>query len=133
MAAVVSTNVKVINEKKNRVIYYTGDVTDTQLSTYALYTSSAFVGVDTLTSSIISLKGHVDGVPGTGMIKVLWDATTDVTAWSLPVGQFFEFDFRSIGGLKNQGGSGKTGNIWLTSVGLPTSGTISLVMEVTNS
>ena len=49
-------------------------------------------------------------------VKLLWDATSDVTAAILSTGQGV-MDFTEFGGLKNNGGAGVTGNIQFTTVG----------------
>ena len=49
-------------------------------------------------------------------VKLLWDASTDVLALHLPQDYADTLDF-SDGGLKNNSGSGKTGDIMLTTVG----------------
>ena len=50
-------------------------------------------------------------------VSILWDASTDVLAVKLPQNQSGTFDFRKIGGLKNNSGTGKTGDVLLTTVG----------------
>ena len=49
-------------------------------------------------------------------VKLLWDATTDVLCLHLPADYADTLDFGD-GGLKNNSGSGKTGDIMLTTVG----------------
>lgn len=50
-------------------------------------------------------------------VQVLWDATTPVLAWVVPSDGSGEIDFRSFGGIQNDAGAGKTGNIKFTTVG----------------
>jgi hypothetical protein len=50
-------------------------------------------------------------------VDILWDATTDVVALTLGQDQFFEYQFDDIGGLWNNAGAGKTGDIMFTTVG----------------
>lgn len=47
-------------------------------------------------------------------LTILWDASTDVTAMVLPAGQD-KFDYSPIGGIPNNAGAGKTGDILFTS------------------
>ena len=49
-------------------------------------------------------------------VKLLWDASTDVLCLHLPADYADTLDFGD-GGLKNNSGSGKTGDIMLTTVG----------------
>jgi hypothetical protein len=52
----------------------------------------------------------------TGMVAtLLWDADTDVRILDLAGDSYH--DFRSFGGLKNNGGAGVTGDILLTTTG----------------
>lgn len=50
-------------------------------------------------------------------VDILWDATTDVLAMTLSQDQFFEYQFDDIGGLWNDAGAGKTGDILFSTVG----------------
>lgn len=44
-------------------------------------------------------------------VQIWWDATTDVFAWGLPANTNYLMDFSSIGGIPNDAGAGKTGNV----------------------
>lgn len=48
---------------------------------------------------------------------LLWDATTDVVMVSVGPDQIADLDFKEIGGLHNNAGSGVTGDIMLTTFG----------------
>jgi hypothetical protein len=48
---------------------------------------------------------------------LLWDATTDVVALSVGPDQVADLDFKEIGGLHNNAGTGVTGDIMLTTFG----------------
>ena len=63
-------------------------------------------------------------------VKLLWDATTDVEAIHLK-DTHGEFDFSSFGGLKNNSGSGKTGDIMFTTVGHSNTDFYWVVLEMT--
>lgn len=55
-------------------------------------------------------------VAGTaGLVSVLWDATADVLALSASTGSGQTMCFKKIGGLINNAGAGKTGDVLLTS------------------
>ena len=62
--------------------------------------------------------------------RLLWDADTDVAMMSLPEGEDI-FDFTKFGGLPNNAGTGKTGDIMISTIGLGSTdhGTIVLEME----
>lgn len=66
-----------------------------------------------------------------GVVHILWDATTDVLAWAMPAqGNNGTFCFDDIGGLKNAGGAGRTGDILLTTTGLAIGDSITLILDV---
>jgi hypothetical protein len=44
-------------------------------------------------------------------VRVLWDATTDILAWAVTSNGPYLMDFSSFGGISNNSGTGKTGNI----------------------
>jgi hypothetical protein len=50
-------------------------------------------------------------------VKLLWDATTDTICWDLNADYTTDEDFTEFGGIRNTSGSGKTGDIMLTTTG----------------
>ena len=50
-------------------------------------------------------------------VKLLWDATTDTICWDLNADYTTDEDFTEFGGIRNTAGSGKTGDIMLTTTG----------------
>lgn len=61
-------------------------------------------------------------------VKLLWDATTDVTALILQGDG--QLDFTPVGGIPNNSGAGKTGDLLLTTVGHSAGDTYTLVLEL---
>jgi hypothetical protein len=47
-------------------------------------------------------------------VRILWDATTDVFAWQATSNGPYLMDFSSFGGISNNAGTGKTGDIAFT-------------------
>jgi hypothetical protein len=47
-------------------------------------------------------------------IRMLWGASSSVFFYMIPQNQFYLMDFSSIGGLQNNAGAGKTGDILFT-------------------
>ena len=47
-------------------------------------------------------------------VRILWDATTDVLAWQATSNGPYLMDFSSFGGISNNAGTGKTGDIAFT-------------------
>ncbi len=50
-------------------------------------------------------------------VKLLWDASTDTICWDLNADYTTDEDFTDFGGIRNTAGSGKTGDIMLTTTG----------------
>ena len=50
-------------------------------------------------------------------VKLLWDATTNTICWDLNADYTTAEDFSEFGGIRNTSGSGKTGDILLTTTG----------------
>tara|TARA_R100000005_G_C4979589_1_gene189741 strand:+ start:36 stop:440 length:405 start_codon:yes stop_codon:yes gene_type:complete len=50
-------------------------------------------------------------------VKLLWDATTDTICWDLNENYTDSEDFTEFGGIRNTSGTGKTGDIMLTTTG----------------
>jgi len=66
-------------------------------------------------------------------VNVLFDATADVLALSVPAGFMEHLDFRSFGGINNNAGSGVTGDISFTTVGAGAGDTYSIILELSKS
>ena len=64
-------------------------------------------------------------------VNVLWDATSDVQAIYLADGGPEHWDFSEFGGLVNNAGSGKTGDIQFTTVGHANTETYWIILEMT--
>jgi hypothetical protein len=129
---------KTVYAGANRVIKYITLVSDgSQETNTVLYDSSVIataVGLaDPLTSNIESVYASVSAA-STARIKLNWDATTPVLALDIPpVTSIVKADFRRhipIGGLPNQGGTGITGDITLTTTGLASGDLMTLVLEI---
>jgi hypothetical protein len=63
--------------------------------------------------------------------RLFWDATTDVIFFASAQNNQFTFDFTSFGGLRNNSGAGKTGNILLSTFDQTLGDTYTLVLEMT--
>lgn len=61
-------------------------------------------------------------------VDLLWDATTDVLAWSLAPDMTDDLDFSCFGGLVNNSGVGRTGDIMLTTTGHSNGDSYSIVL-----
>lgn len=65
-------------------------------------------------------------------LRILWDATADSVAWLVPTGQHGSFDFRELqsGGIANNAGAGKTGDVLFTTVGHTSGDSYSVILEM---
>ena len=62
-------------------------------------------------------------------VNILWDATSDVTAWICGQSESGKiYDFRPFGGIRNNAGSGKTGKIQFTTVGHSANDSYSIIL-----
>ena len=63
-------------------------------------------------------------------IKLLWDATTDTICLDLNENYSDQLDFTEFGGIQNTSGSGKTGDINLTTTGHASGDSYVIVLTV---
>lgn len=129
MAANTITNTKQINGSKVSLAYITLYCNGDQETATVIYDSSAYAGTDPLKNRIMRVW-YANDAATTARIRLLWDASTDVLALCIPPQRDGCLDFKSIGGLSNTAGSGITGDILLTTTGLATGDSITLVLEV---
>jgi hypothetical protein len=64
--------------------------------------------------ALMGVKGSLNGFNAI----LLWDATTDVPIMTLETDTSFDHDFSKFGGIVNNGGAGKTGDILITTNGI---------------
>jgi hypothetical protein len=62
-------------------------------------------------------------------VRILWDATTDVLAWQATSNGPYLMDFSSFGGIPNNSGAGKTGNIAFTTHDATAGDSYTIVLE----
>lgn len=63
-------------------------------------------------------------------VRMLWDATADVLAYSVAQNQNGFVDFSSFGGIKNNAGAGVTGDLLFTTVGHTAGDSYAIIIEV---
>ena len=66
-------------------------------------------------------------------VDILWDATTDVLSYTIGADQFITFDFERFGGLNNNAGAGKTGDVLFTTIGATAGDRYTVVLEMTKN
>ena len=62
-------------------------------------------------------------------VDILWDATTDVLCATVPDNQFFLMDYSTFGGLPNNSGTGKTGDVLFSTVNASSGDRYTIVLE----
>jgi hypothetical protein len=62
-------------------------------------------------------------------VRILWDATTDQFAWQIPQNSNYLMDFSSFGGIPNNAGAGKTGDVLFTTTDFTAGDMYSIVLE----
>jgi hypothetical protein len=73
---------------------------------------------------------RMDAITAGMGINMLWDATTDVVILTVGEADFVTFDFSRFGGLTDNSGAGRTGDILFTTVGAAAGDRYTVVMEV---
>lgn len=124
-----------ISANKARVIQYITIASDgTEETDLVIYDSSAVataLGIDDpLDCTILSIYATVSAA-ATARVKLEFDATTDVLALDIPVQTSpIKNDFSKVGGLANTAGTGITGDITLTTTGLESGDTLTIIIAV---
>ncbi len=95
----------------------TGEAAVTKVDVSALSGAPPAVAIDKIHYSVSGM-----------IVRLLWDATSDVTIVELQNDGVF--DFTSFGGLPNNGGDGVTGDIQLTTVGHTNLDSYAIVLEM---
>jgi hypothetical protein len=62
-------------------------------------------------------------------VDILWDATVDLLCETIPADKFYMMDYSSFGGLTNNAGTGKTGDVLFTTVGAAAGDRYTIVIE----
>lgn len=114
------TSATLLDSTKNVTMAFTGEDSEAAVLKVDV---SALNGAPSRVS-IEKIKWATQGMA----VNILWDATTDVIAWVLPPDSAGEIDFCDIGGLKNNAGSGITGDIMFTTVGHAAGDTYSIIL-----
>lgn len=133
MANTITSKLLIVG-KRTAVLYVALSSDGTQETGTVIYDSSvvatAFGDTDPLTSTIEKVYASCNAA-STARATLLWDANTDVVAFNIPTGTNpTKACFDDIGGLPNQGGTGKTGDILLTSTGLASGDSLIMVLRI---
>lgn len=124
MADAVSTQI-LLDGAKNAVLKFTnvsdgsGEAAAVKVDVSALSGAPAEVRIEKIWYSTQGMS-----------VQILWDATADVIAWLVPLDQSDCLDFSYFGGIDNNAGAGKTGDISFTTVGHTAGDTYTIILWV---
>jgi hypothetical protein len=62
-------------------------------------------------------------------VRILWDATTDQFAWMIPQNTTYNMCFDSFGGIPNNAGAGKNGNLLFSTADASSGDMYTIVLE----
>ena len=62
-------------------------------------------------------------------VNILWDATADVIAITIPQNEMYTMSFDEFGGLSNNAGSGVNGNVLFTTVAASAGDRYTIILE----
>lgn len=62
-------------------------------------------------------------------VDILWDATADVLCETVPAGVVYQMKYDDFGGLPNNAGAGKTGDVLFSTVGATAGSRYTLILE----
>lgn len=126
MANTITKQTLVDNERNLVVkVHIVGDGTGDEATANLLLFSDYTPNLDG-SETLMKIQSNLVGFSA----SLIWDATTNVDIMALYAGDS-EHDFTAFGGLKNNAGTGVTGNVLLQTVGLGAGdeGTIILCMK----
>lgn len=124
MANTIQTQV-IANGPRNLILkcYILGDGSGEE-------TGTLLVDVSAYNCTSVSIRGVHSALSGF-VADLVWDATTDVVALHLPDYEYnIDPDIRHFGGLPNNAGAGKTGDVLITTTGLGAGDDGSIILEM---
>jgi Ethanolamine utilization protein EutJ (predicted chaperonin) len=105
----------------------TGETVVTKVNVSALARSNSGLACTGVTINKITSVCH-------GMeVRMYWDATTDVPFFLSTVNTNYENDFSNIGGITNNSGAGKNGNVVFSTSDQTAGDTYTVVLEMVKS
>lgn len=105
----------------------TGETKVTKVDASALSPSSFDKACDGVTITKVHAMTH-------GMeVDMYWDATTDVFILSVPQQQMYSMDLTQFGGLWNNAGAGKNGDVLFSTRDASTGDTYTIILEMVKS
>ena len=88
---------------------------------------------DGATCTGVKINKVFHSIVGFTQVQLFWDATTNTVAVALAQDSNGHMDFSTFGGLQNTSGSGKTGDILLTTIGAASNDSYVIVLDCVKS
>ena len=66
-------------------------------------------------------------------VNILWDATADVICVTVPQNEMYTMDYREFGGIINNSGAGKNGNVLFTTTSVTAGDRYTIILEFTKN
>lgn len=125
MANAIATQV-IVNGSKNTIIKWTivGDGSGDETKT-VMFDASSYVSAST-DNKLLKIWFSTIGASAI----LYWDATADVPLMSLPANHAHEFYFTDFGGIVNNAGTGKTGDILISTSGLASGEHMIIILDI---
>jgi hypothetical protein len=143
MTALTVTVTPLINGPVHRQVHVTilAPTSPAQATNTAIYdptttpwtTSGAYVGTKIRAISVFS---SIQGASGTqAALSLVWDANTPVVAFSIPCNSSAELRGLELlpAVVPNSGGTGVSGKIGFTSLGMVAGDTVTIILDIINS
>lgn len=126
------TNTRLVLGPKRVVQHIAIDSDGSEETDLVIYDSSVVATANGLADPLNSRIRNIEfsGNATTGLLKLEFDANTDVLAYSLMGYRSLHHDFMKFGGLKNTAGTGITGDITLTTTGLNAGESFVIIIDV---
>ena len=105
----MATTKVLLNGTRNYVVQITGTGGDSAVNIFDVAT------VTPECAEVRIQKCYYDVAGSAGLVTLLWEATANTAALPISTGSGQTLDFHDVGGLVNNAGAGKTGDLLLTS------------------
>ena len=110
--AITVTSQTIVDGPKNIIVKVSMTGNETAPKDYTLVDASSFTGGGVTSTSLAIMR--VQYSIGPFSASLLFHATENVEAFVLPDSRYSDIDFSDVGGIPNNAGAGKTGDIVLS-------------------
>lgn len=122
------TTVKLQDNAKWAIIKYNLVSDGTEEAASIVFNASDYSGGG-ITSTALSIYKVMATINGVGQAQLFFDASANLPAWALEEGTT-NLDFSDVGGIPNPTGSGKTGDVLITTLGLAAGDGVSIILKM---